>query len=651
MSDGGATPLQCRGFHRVDTFEEDRLMTSMRNLVTGLILATLSFATAPPPALAGSYDTISDVRIAMPDGITLDSDEYVPTTGCPCPTILVQTPYRKSGAVVSEGNTIFPSNGYAMIVVDVRGTGSSEGMWDSFGQREQQDSVTLVQWAASRPYSNGIVGLAGVSYSAINQLLTVEQAGTEAVKAIFPIVPMADSYRDVTWAGGNTDAGFIPLWLGLVNGLAMIPADDAQSQPAIALNAESQHALDVAAFGGQAVLDATFGGYEMMLPSALQTFPEQAYDGPFYQLRSPIRNIAEVKVPTFIVGGTFDIFQRGEPLLFNALKLSRSKKKLLIGPWYHTTAGNGLTASDGSSPVYDTTGNLLPSLDSLQLAWFDHWLKGIDNGIQKFPTVETYYLGAGKWVADRRYPASHTMYRRWYLSAAAGSGSSLYAGSLAPMPDASETTATVPWIPLNGTCSRSTTQWTAGLVAGWMCENDNQPSEALAATFTTPPFTAPYALSGPINATVWVSSTVADTQIIATISDVDPSGASSQITAGTLVASLRSMNPTKCRSTVADCSVYARSQIIEPWHPYTHASQATLTPGVPTELQIEVFPTSAVIAAGHALRLTIATGDFPHETLTLSTLVDSAGGIDTLYIGPEHPSSIYVGTVTPSPTS
>src|SRR5439155_819507 len=185
------------------------------------------------------------------------------------------------------------------------------------------------------------------------------------------------------------------------------------------------------------------------------------------------------------------------------------------------------------------------------------------------------------------------------LSAAPGSGTSLYAGSLAPAADGGNTTVTLPWIPLNGTCSRSTTQWTAGLVSGIAtCENDSRPSELLATTFTTPPFTAPYAISGPIDATIWISSTAADTQVIATLSDVAPDGASSQITAGTLVASLRALTVTACGAVVADCSLYANGQLIEPWHPYTHASQSALTPGVPTRLEIEIVPPAARGIAG-----------------------------------------------------
>src|SRR5262249_27591463 len=159
-------------------------------------------------------------------------------------------------------------------------------------------------------------------------------------------------------------------------------------------------------------------------------------------------------------------------------------------------------------------------------------------------------------------------YQRWYLSAMPSTATSLFAGSLAPVPDAVGTSVTLPWIPVNGTCTRSTTQWTAGLVSGTTCENDNRPSELLSATFTTPPFTAPSAVSGPIAATVWVSSTATDAQVIATVSDVDPTGASSQITSGTLVASLRSLTTASCGAIVADCSVYGSGQLIEPWHPY-----------------------------------------------------------------------------------
>src|SRR5439155_15952119 len=74
-----------------------------------MIAAAIVALMAPAAAVAATtaYDVVSDVRIPMADGVSLDSDEYVPTTGCPCPTILVQTPYRKSGAGVSEGNTIF----------------------------------------------------------------------------------------------------------------------------------------------------------------------------------------------------------------------------------------------------------------------------------------------------------------------------------------------------------------------------------------------------------------------------------------------------------------------------------------------------------------------------------------------------------------
>lgn len=651
-----------------------------------------------------AYHETANVPVTMSDGVILESDEYVPTTCTPtatCPVVLIQTPYRKGhsnspGDMGSQSDETIPylyEHGYIEVVGDVRGTGSSEGYWTSFGPREQQDGAELADWVADRshiPASNGHVALAGVSYSGINQLLTVEAINEDIsgagpltdpgsgcvgsptsdcgnpthitrdpVDAIFPIVSMTDAYRDVTFAGGNLDSGFMPLWLGLVNGLAVEPpdtaADPSGSGAQIALNAESQHLEDLATFTVPVVAGAELGSYQSETPFA-QSYPNQAYDSAFYTQRSPITGIGKVTVPTFLVGGTYDLFQRGEPINYNALDLPTTEKKLLIGPWYHVTEGSDL-------PATDTAGNAIPDSNNLELDWFDHWVPGphrsaggATNGIDNFPTVESYDIGMNKWQPDSQYPATGTTGERWYLGAD---------GALSTTRPAQQAAAgELPAITATGLCSRSTWQWTAGLPAeitqpGPACEHDSTSTETQGLTFTSAPRKSAYTLSGPIEADIYMSSSATDSSVITTLSDVSASGAS-DITGGTLVASLRSVTATPCAQhsdpgthstyeVVLGCSEYLDGQSIDPWHPYTQASQAPLSPGKITELEIEIFPTHATIEPGQQLRLTITTSDVPHEAQSLST-TGNAIGVDTFYEGGAAASSIYVGTTTPGGT-
>jgi len=612
-------------------------------LLAAIALAGIAKASTQPISSAPTtYHVVKDVRITMQsDGTSLDSDQYIPDTGCPCPVILIQTPYRKSGSV-AEANPYFPAHGYGEIVVDVRGTGSSEGFWDSFGKLEQSDGAELARYASHVPFGNGVVGLAGTSYGAINQFLTVEQPGTSAVKAIFPVVPMSDAYRDVTWAGGNEDSGFIPLWLGLVTGLAAIPTDDAQSNPQIALNVESQHLLNVAKFQAPVVGDSALGYYEANLPGDAQTYPDASYAGPFSNLRSPLRNIAAVHQPTFIVGGLYDIFQRGEPLLYQGLPLPASKKKLLIGPWYHTTAGNGL----GTAASIDNQGRQIPDLNTLQLAWFDHFLKGYDNGITAFPD-ETYFQGPNKFIAGQ-YPWGNTP-QKWFLGGSpSGSGAqSLYDGSLGTANPAAGT-ASLPWTAANGFCSRNTVQWTAGLAKNGSCETDETPNEYQAATFTTPAFSSPYAINGPIDLHLNVQSQRPDSSLIATVTDVTASGASVPITSGTLVLSERALTTKACGAIVVDCTQYAGGLPIIPWHPYTRQSQAPMQSGTTYAVDVEIFPTSIIVPKGDRLRISLTSSDVPHESPTLSTTADSAGNVLTILFGPATPSYVYLESFRPN---
>ena len=633
-----------------------------RNLATTLRLVvgcTLLAALVPGGLLAGAgaatpgttaFTLHQDIFIPMSDGTDISANLFVPTTGCPCPTILNQTPYRK--ATTPNG---FATHGYAELITDVRGTGSSGGYWDVFGAREQKDGAEIVRWITHQSWSNGKVGLWGPSYMAINQFMTVEQPGVSAVKAIFPIVPMSDSYRDVTWSGGAWDSSFMSWWYALTTSESIEDPDYTTSNPQIALNTESQHLLDVYGYQGPDLVGEMLGAYQHALCQATGgtaftcNYNDAAFDGPDYRLRSPIDRIANVHVPTFIVGGTWDIFQRGEPLLYKALNLPTTEKKLLIGPWYHVAASS---SAPGGLPAKDTSGRTVPSTLPLALAWFDHWLKGANNNIQHFPNVETYVLGLNKWVPNTSFPMAGTRAQNLYLSpTVANSGiTSLNDGSLTARAPVAGSNLILPWLPANNSCSRNTFQWTAGLTgeatsSPTYCETHDNQNETQALTFTTQPMNRNFTISGPMNLHLYVSSMASDSSLAAVVTDVAPGGNSTVITGGSLVASLRAVSSTRCGTRTEYCSVYAGNQIIEPWHPYSYSSLQPMQPNIVYDLQLEIFPTSAEVLAGHRLRIVVMSGDSPHRLDTASTLTGEAsgGGADWLWFGPAYPSRLYFG--------
>ena len=112
-------------------------------------------------------------------------------------------------------------SGYVQVIVDVRGTGASHGKWEILGPREQQDSVEIIDWAATQEWCNGAVGLAGWSYSAINSLQAADKCPPQ-LKAVFAVEGCDDIVRDIYITGGMPSA-FIPAWLSVVNVLKWVP--------------------------------------------------------------------------------------------------------------------------------------------------------------------------------------------------------------------------------------------------------------------------------------------------------------------------------------------------------------------------------------------------------------------------------------------
>ncbi|MQY07452.1 CocE/NonD family hydrolase [Actinomadura macrotermitis] len=581
----------------------------MRRLAAAALLAAGVLAPARAQAAPAAYDVVvqKDVMVRMSDGAELVVDVYRPARGGKAaagrfPVVVSQTPYNKSVPGASMQADFLVRHGYVQVVADVRGTGGSPGAWDAFGAREQKDGKELVEWASSRArsWSDGRVGLMGASYGAINQLFTAAQH-PRGLKAIFPVVPMGDAYRDVVGTGGQLGLAFVPLWMTGVGALGLLPPTYAGKDPKKAEQVLRRHLGNIPDFEIRMILNALTGG-------------DKAFDSSFYRLRSPLEVIDKVNVPTFLVGGQFDIFQRSEPLLYQRLAARGVPSRFVYGPWYHIDGAApalGLPLPNAQTPP----GMTLPEL---ALRWFDQHVKGLKDTGRPIAPVTYYEQGPGAWRTSATWPPAVT-YRKLYL----GDRRSLSWTASAGKPD------TVPFAPFAGLCSRSAVQWTIGVGAllGLSCATDQRDNDRQGIVYDLP-VTKPLSLTGAVNAHLWVSSAARDGQLAVRLEDVAPDGKVTQLSAGWQVASLRALDEKR--------TVRRNGMIIQPYHPYTRKSGAAMKPGVPVPVDVEIYGFAGTLAPGHRLRVSIQTGDFPHLFPNLPQLGRS--GALKIWHDPAHPS-------------
>jgi uncharacterized protein len=597
-----------------------RRRLTRKTVALSLVAAAASLGIAAASAQAAVV-SMCNVPIPMSDGVVLRANIFLPSTHGPHPTILTATGYNKDalnptgtecdgqqGIAGDEPN--LAEKGYAVMVFDDRGTGASGGKWESWDARTQLDYKEVLDWIQSQPWSDSSVATTGGSYMGITSFLLAEADATRvaegkprAVKAIWADIPMADAYRDVTFQGGSSNVSFIPLWLGLVGGLSALPPSSLSSNPQEAASNYLEHLLDNVEFGGTHVVGAVLG-------------QEPAYDGPFYRLRSPVVRAAEIRVPVVVQGGWWDLFQRGEPLLWESL-VNSPDRVLIMSPHYHITSG--------------------PAMEDPQLKekWFAHWLHGAKNGVQKTPHVNLYPINGTQWEHFKHFPLPKTKYQQLHLSGEpSGSGAtSLHDGSLTGTAPHSEGGDEAPLLPASSPCSRETAQWTAGAAAGTPCETNNVTYEASSLTYTSAPLSSAMKITGLITADLWAKLSTTDATLVAVLSDVEPSGASNQITAGFLMASQRAVDPA--------LSTYGpKGLMIRPWHPFTKASQQAVTPNEATEYKVEIYPTSDVIKPGDRLRLTVGTANTFSDAPNVPTLGQEAGGSITVLHGPRYDSTV-----------
>jgi hypothetical protein len=605
----------------------------------------------PEPERYGVHEE-RNVPIRMSDGTVLRASVYYPSdpatgriAGGRFPTLMTMTPYGTANGVAAiSGNPYLVKRGYLDISVDVRGTGTSGGSWGLFNPRQVRDGVELVHWASRLSSSDGKVGLHGASYLGINQLLTAAAVGKDSpLKAIFPVVAANDLYRDTAFMGGIPDLSFDGAYfaavvpgVNLVDPLASAARDPAHGPQAI--QAELRRATQIPPYDLQFLAKAYLGG-------------PNSFDNEYWHRRAPGRVLQDVVangIPAYLVGGHYDLFQRGEPMNYAGLQNAYAHRPVgaPMDPGQRPTGRYQLMMG----PYTHLGGSTAPALNELQLRWFDQWLRGRVTGMDRADhPLHVYDLGTGHYDSTTTYPYRDARPATYYLDGSSGFGLPLLGtgsgGSLDTDRPRGGATDTVVWSPVAATtCSRPTDQWTAGALSAVTnriplkvpCVDDDRIGQLgpTTRTYTGTPMIRPHTIAGPISATLYASASTRETQWVVLVEDVAPDGTSRPLTEGALLGSLRAAD--RGRSWTVD------GKTIMPYHPYTEASARPVQPGAITRYDVEVFPTYATIRTGHRIRVTVSTADFPHLLPTGPALANLAGGIYRIHRGGDAASSITI---------
>jgi putative CocE/NonD family hydrolase len=562
----------------------------------------------------------------------------------PFPVLLSVTPYGKKApppaAQIGGGPTPFLiKRGYIEVMVDVRGTGASAGSFEMFGPRQAQDGAELVKWASTLPNANGRVGMFGVSYLAINQLFTAAAVGPDSpLKAIFPVMAARDFYRDAAGMGGVPHLRTVRAYGAIYRLLNVV-------NPTLELIARGGHQRPRSG-GFAAVRQRGHNQREYFRPLIAQAMAggDAAYDGPVWDAMRPGDVLSEIVangVAVFLFGGWHDAFQRGVPLNYAGLQNAfagrpddapmqpgqpvSDRVRLLMGPWYHVSDYDGL------------------HLNALQLRWFDYWLKDeAEAAISGSPFV-FQAIGSSQWFQAREYPLPEATPTRFYLS---------QSGRLTTDCSSDESVATISYVARGAMSGRSLEQWSLGMSSFIATQRgrrirydlDNRRLQRGALTYTTERFSAPTLVAGPITLTVHAAANTTETLWVAHLDDVAPDGTSRPLTQGALLGSHRALDP--------DRTWYLPDgTVLRPHHVSTRSAVEPVVPGEVTRYDVEIFPTAALIAPDHQLRLTLTTYDFPHLVPTKPARRALAGGRYLLHQGGPTASHILVPLADPDTLS
>lgn len=547
-----------------------------------LLTAGLAWPAEPRfPAPKPKYEVRleENVRVPMRDGVKLATDLYVPAAlDGKLPVVMIRTPYdRKTQARAAR---MFASQGYVVAVQDVRGKYDSEGVF-TVSANDTRDGSDMLDWLAAQPWSTGKIGTYGCSYVGEDQIELGKVRNPHQTAMIPQAAGGAYSFAGLM-TGGALELAMASDWFR-THGSKTRPK--AKPDP-LADKFSMYKSLPVIDMLRKTGVEHTdWEGWVSHAPGD-PWWDQFGYVDQRHRFNTPGLQICSWN--DNVVKSTLD--------LFNLLRKNsetaeaRENQFVIISPTSHcrserATEHTVVGKLDMGDAQFDYYG--------AYVRWFDHFLKGEENGVTKMPKVQIYVMGKNQWRGENEWPLARTRFTRFYLHSDGHANTSEGTGVISTKAPGKETPDQFTYDPGNP----------APTYGGDICctpdpKNPDGPldqrevekrSDVL--VYSTPALKRGMEITGPVEALLYVSSSAKDTDFTVKLVDVYPDGAAYNIQEGILRARYR--------------DGFDRKVWMEPGQVYP--------------LKVSLLATSIYIPAGHRIRLEISSSNFPRFDRNLNT--------------------------------
>ena len=563
-----------------------------------------------------------DVPMQTRDGVTLRADVCRPDDDERHPVILARTPYSKQRP--GESDFLSPvaaaRAGYAFVVQDTRGRFRSDGAYRP-SMPEGDDSYDAVEWAAQQPWSDGSVGMFGLSYGARIQWQAA-LTRPPSLKAIAPGIGSAGNLSDFR-RQGVLDFEQSVSWFSLMapdmaNRLERGGRDVTDIRKwlsrAIANPDEVLHHLpfkSVPHFDFDGIREGFLAVSSDKLPASVSSEADLLWD------------FSRVEVPCLHAGGWFDIFAGSTVEAYQGMRArggtsrAREGQHMIMGPWVHSRQ---LPPNAGALMFGPTAGGPGSLIEAQHLAFFDRYLRGEDVEV---PAVRYFVIGLNRWRNADQWPPAEAEVRRRYLHSRGNAQTASGDGTLGWEAPANEPADRYRYDPSDPVPSAGGRSLPTGSLAPGPVDQGAVEHRSDVLCFTSEALDQELEVTGPVALVLHATTSAPDTDFVAKLVDVHPNGRAYNLLEGVVRARYR-------------------DGLLAP---------QPAKPGEVMELQIDLASISVVFRKGHRLRLQLASSNFPRIDRNMNTGnpfgEDSAGVVaeQTVLHDAQHPSHLMLAVM------